>query len=600
MLMADSKAPQMQATLGVTGLTSNAMALIAPGAFLWLTFFIQATTGVAGQPSTAPDMWIGIFAALLLCLATAVSYAEISKLYPGTGSSYYYAEQAMLSKDAGFKYARIAKFIVGWGSHLYYWVYPGVMVAVTGIFVGYVVGFLYPNFISGSNPGPVFMGLVAVVFSFFVAWIASKGAGASTAVNLAINIVQISALVVFSVLALGYRANHPNGTPGYQYDGQTLATYSYQFATDKTGATMRDSSGNPLPLLDSAGKPVPFQITYPTSDSTGNFLTHPNAASVVSVHKFSWMFIQATVAILILVGFESVTSMGGEAKNPTKHIPIAVIASLLIQGLVCYLFEYFCANYFLNSGYTMQSAASSAAPIGDMMIIVGDALLGHGNGKYFMLIEAFTVFLALIGTTLSCMNTGARVTYAMGKDDEVPEHFGMLHAESLSPRRAIWTLAVISAVIGVVAVALAFGDAGAPTDASIAALPHGIFSSFGYSTHDKMAALPNSLLALTLTSNFGTFILYCLSCFLCIVAFHGRPDHSFLKHKLIPGFGVLANLTCMAFYLIGPFFNLGTKMEPLSALGISAIWGLYGAVYFLRASKAKGKAPLLSSRQQVS
>ncbi len=85
------------------------------------------------------------------------------------------------------------------------------------------------------------------------------------------------------------------------------------------------------------------------------------------------------MAILILVGFESVTSMGGEAKNPTKHIPIAVIASLLIQGLFCYLFEYFCANYFLNSGYTMQSAASSAAPIGDMMIIVGDGLLGHGQ-----------------------------------------------------------------------------------------------------------------------------------------------------------------------------------------------------------------------------
>ena len=258
------------------------------------------------------------------------------------------------------------------------------------------------------------------------------------------------------------------------------------------------------------------------------------------------MFIQATVAILILVGFESVTSMGGEAKNPTKHIPIAVIASLLIQGLVCYLFEYFCANYFLNSGYTMQSAAGSAAPIGDMMIIVGDALLGQGHGKYFMLAEAITVFLALIGTTLSCMNTGARVTYAMGKDDEAPEHFGMLHAESLSPRRAIWTLAVISAVIGVVAVSLVFGDASAPTDATIAALPHGIFSSFGYPSHDKLAALPNSLLAITLTSNFGTFILYALSCFLCIVAYHKRPDHNFLMHTLIPGFGLLANLICMA------------------------------------------------------
>jgi len=56
----------------------------------------------------------GIVVALLLCLATAVAYAEISKLYPGTGSSYYYAEQALLSKDKAFKYARVAKFIVGW------------------------------------------------------------------------------------------------------------------------------------------------------------------------------------------------------------------------------------------------------------------------------------------------------------------------------------------------------------------------------------------------------------------------------------------------------------------------------------------------------
>jgi amino acid transporter len=329
-------------------------------------------------------------------------------------------------------------------------------------------------------------------------------------------------------------------------------------------------------------------------------LTHPNAASVVGVHKFSWMFIQATVAILILVGFESVTAMGGEAKNPTKHIPIAVIASLLIQGLVCYLFEYFAANYFLNSGYTMQSATGSAAPIGDMMIIVGDALLGQGHGKYFMLVEAFTVFLALIGTTLSCMNTGARVTYAMGKDEEAPEHFGILHAGSLSPRRAIWTLAVISAVIGVVAVSLVFADASAPTDATIAALPHDVFSNWGYMPHDTLAKMPNSLLTITLTSNFGTFILYALSCFLCMVAYHKRPDHNFLMHTLIPGFGLLANLTMMAFYVAGPFFNLGTKMEPLSALGISAIWGLYGAYYFVKSSKKKGKAILLDSKRTSS
>ncbi|HZB88483.1 MAG TPA: APC family permease [Terracidiphilus sp.] len=593
--MAEQKAPQMRATLGLTGLTSNAMALIAPGAFLWLTFLIQATEG-----TTSPAMWAGILLALLLCLATAVAYAEIAKLYPGTGSSYYYAEQALLAKDKAFKYARVAKFIVGWGSHLYYWVYPGVMVATTGIFVGYVVGFLYPNFISGGNPGPLFMALVAVVFSFFVAWIAQKGAGASTAVNLAINVVQISALVLFSVLALAYRVNHPGGSAGFQYDSQTLSTYTYQFATARDGSTVRDVSGAPLPLLDKAGKPVPYVITYPAKDANGNFLTHASAASVVSPHGFSAMFIQATVAILILVGFESVTSMGGEAKNPTKHIPIAVIASLLIQGLVCYLIEYFAANYFLNSGYTMQSAATSAAPIGDMMIMVGDALLGQGRGRYFMLAEAVTVFLALIGTTLSCMNTGARVTYAMGKDDEAPAHFGLLHAKSLTPRRAIWSLAVISAVLGVVAVSLVFADGSAPSDATIAALPHGIFSTFGYASHDTLARLPNSLLTITLTSNFGTFILYALSCLLCIVAFNKRPDYSVVRHLLIPGFGLIANIVCMAFYLIGPFMGFGTAKEPLLALGISAVWGLYGAIYFLRTSKAKGKAVLLESKNALS
>ena len=590
----ETTAPQMQATLGLTGLTSNAMALIAPGAFLWLTFFIQATTG-----ATSPSMWIGIFAALLLCLATAVSYAEISKLYPGTGSSYYYAEQALLSKDKAFKYARISKFIVGWGSHLYYWVYPGVMVGVTGIFVGYVVGFLYPNFMSGSNPGPVFMSIVAVVFTFAVAWIAQRGANASTAVNLAINIIQISALVLFSILAIGYRSNHPEGAKALNYDSTSLATYTYNFATKADGTIIRDASGNPTTQLDAAGKPVPFTISYAAYDSTGKlFQAHPDAKSVVSVHSFNWMMIQATVAILILVGFESVTAMGGEARNAKRDIPLAVIFSLLIQGLVCYLIEYFAANYFLNSGYSMQSAAGSAAPIGDMMIIVGDALLGQGHGKYFMLAEAVTVFLALIGTTLACMNTGARVTYAMGKDDEAPEHFGMLHSKTLTPHRAVRTLSFITAIIGVLAISICFGDGSAPTDATIAALPHGLFSSVGYLPHDTLAKLPNTLLMITLTSNFGTFILYALSCMLCVVAYHKRPDHSVLKHTIIPVFGLLANVGCMMFYLIGPFLGIGTVKEPLGALAISGVWGLYGAFYFLKSSKAKGRSVLLASKAQ--
>src|ERR1035437_2265366 len=577
--MAENSA-EMKPTVGLTGLTMNAMALIAPGALLWLTF-----AGQAAACATAPSMWAGILFATLLCLATAVCYAEMAKLYPGTGSSYYFAEQSFLNHDQAWPYARLAKFIVGWGSHLYYWIYPGVMVGVIGVISGYLVGTLWPNFMSASNPGPMFMMAVAVAFSFGVSYIAHRGITGSTSVNIAINVIQISALIVFAVVALGYRMNHPPGSEAFQFDAQTSAAYKYEFATTSqtvngqaTDVITRDANGIPQPKLDAAGKPVPYHISYPEKDSSGAFVAHPTARSVVSMHSFGWMFVQATIAILILVGFESMTSMGGEAKNAKRDVPIAVIVSLLVQGCFCYLFEYFAANYFLNSGYTMVSASGSAAPIGDMMIVVGDALFGQGHGRTFMLFQAFTVFLAIVGTTLSCINTGARVTYAMGKDEEVPEHFGLLHDKNLSPHRAIWTLAGISAVFGCLALATVFGDASAPADSVIAALPHGFWFSFGYLSHDKLAALPNSLLTITLASNFGTFVLYALSCVICMVAYHNHPKFSFVRHLLIPLFGLVANLACMGFYLIGPFMGFGTKMEPLSALGIAMVWAIFGGM----------------------
>jgi len=53
--------------------------------------------------------------------------------------------------------------------------------------------------------------------------------------------------------------------------------------------------------------------------------------------------------------------MGARPRNPKRNVPIAVLVSLLVQGVFCYLIEYFAAKLLLNSGYTMQSAANSAA-----------------------------------------------------------------------------------------------------------------------------------------------------------------------------------------------------------------------------------------------
>ena len=80
-----------------------------------------------------------------------------------------------------------------------------------------------------------------------------------------------------------------------------------------------------------------------------------------------------------------------------------------------------CLTYSQEEEEPMPKAAASSAPVGDMMVIVGTWLFGSPEaGWWFMFIQAITVLLALVGTTLSCMCTGARVTYAMGRDTEVP------------------------------------------------------------------------------------------------------------------------------------------------------------------------------------
>ena len=82
--MAEKAEVKMVPTLGLTGVTVNAMALIAPGAFLWITFVLQA--GYVFPSGLV--MWAGIFVALMLAYATALSYSELAKLYPASPPSF--------------------------------------------------------------------------------------------------------------------------------------------------------------------------------------------------------------------------------------------------------------------------------------------------------------------------------------------------------------------------------------------------------------------------------------------------------------------------------------------------------------------------------
>jgi amino acid transporter len=527
----------------------------------------------------------------------------------------------------------------------------------------------------------------SVIFAFGVSYIAYRGVVGATGINVAINVIQITALLIFSIMAITHRSKVTEGMADYTLDSTGTPNIYVQ---DSIPAPATPAGGTPTPKVDANGNSVPcfflcddkgnviesnatgqtvkvdskFNVTVdndpndsPTQIPTDNngvptdshwvvakdglsltlsaattqpstlpagtiakaqvntisyqggmvqdsngiwqFNFHDSAKSVFHWHKGQYIMIQACIAILCLVGFESVTSMGEEAKNPKKHIPIAVVASLLIQGGFCYLFEYFAANYFQSTCYTNQTAAGSSAPIGDMMQLVGAWAFGKPSaGWWFMFWEAITVFLAMVGTTLSCINTGARVTYAMGRDEEVSTMFGTLHGKNNTPHRCIWLLATISVVVGIYGVVFYLCGPAATAGMDTALSPAQAASVWykGVFSFAKAGSFPNSLLIITLISNFGTFMLYMMSCICAIVAFHEHHLHNPIKHILIPGFGLLANLACMIFYLVGPFYVPGmSKKEPFIALIVAAVWGIIGGIFFMMNSKKLGRTAFVAA-----
>ena len=509
--MAAAPGTEMKRTLTMTGLTINAMALIAPGAFLWTTFQAQVVQQNGGA-TTAYDMVPGLLFVLVLAFLTALSYSELANIFPeaGAGSSYYFAEAAFLQREeqVHYKFARLAKFIVGWVSHLYYWIYPGIMAAFGGILFGY----LY-SIAAGHAPSTGLRIVVVLLFTLLNTYVAFRGISGSTMTAIVINVIQLVALVAFALFAIVFRVTHA----GLHYD---------------------NTIGSVL---------------------TGN-------------HSFTGILGQGTIAILLLVGFESITSLGAEAKNPKKDIRRGILLSLAIQGLVMYMFEYFAANMVVGSSVSggsltgYSAAAADSAPIGTMIKNMGDIVFGGSVGTVLALIVAATVLIALFGTMLACLNTGVRITYAMGRDKEMPSILGLLHGRFATPHMGVWILGGVSALLGI----------------------------YGVVNTDHLAVIIYG-------SNIGTFLVYGATNVIALVAFWSAHERGFIKHTLVPVLGAIANLAMLlgVLYLAFTAGNLKvngvpvvgsqTQSDALTAVLIVVIWFVAGAAWFAWNSRRLGR-----------
>ncbi len=166
------------------------------------------------------------------------------------------------------------------------------------------------------------------------------------------------------------------------------------------------------------------------------------------------MSLGVIACIFSLVGFESATALGGEAKNPLRSIPRAVIWSLILTGLFFVLMSY--VEVFGVHGYK-----TTLDQIGTPLNVLSD-LFGISFFKIPLSIGAMISFFSL---SLSCLNAGARIAYPMGLHGIFHTSVGQVHKDNKTPHVAITVYILIMALIPTIAsfsmdTLTAFNDAG--------------------------------------------------------------------------------------------------------------------------------------------
>ena len=126
---------------------------------------------------------------------------------------------------------------------------------------------------------------------------------------------------------------------------------------------------------------------------------------------FGGMLNGAAVIFFVFIGFNTVTMMSEETKNPQKTIPKALILAFIVTFVL-----YMCVAFLLIGILDWHDESKDAHPLGNIATIVSE------NQMFFDFIS-FSALIASGSVVLSSILGGTRASFAMGRDRLLPNQF---------------------------------------------------------------------------------------------------------------------------------------------------------------------------------
>jgi APA family basic amino acid/polyamine antiporter len=374
---------RLRRVLGPVQLTA-----LGVGAIIGTGIFIL--TGVAAHDRTGPALMLSFIMAGLACVFAALCYAEFASMVPVAGSAYTYAYATLgelfawiIGWDLVLEYAVGSATVAhGWSAHFQEFIpifhegLPFIPAKLPVVFhsapFNYCVsvGAGCPH--TGFVPTGSYFDLPAVLITFILTIVLVKGIKESATFNAIM--VAVKLVIVLMVIGIGvFLINPANWHP--------FAPYGY------TGVSF---FGHTL-----------FGRAAPGGEPLG-------------------MFAGAAIIFFAYIGFDSVSVHSEEAKNPSRDVPIGIIASLIICTIL------YIAVSAVLTGMVPYKDINIDAPVVDAFRRAGLVWM-----QYLVAAGAMTGITSVL---LVMMLSQPRVMLALARDGLVPKgFFGDIHPKFRTP-----------------------------------------------------------------------------------------------------------------------------------------------------------------------